>query len=195
MNYAPSIPQSDRSSKKSREVSPIERNRGERRARFTKESDRDALSGQQKRNRSRGKLHSVARPFVKLRQLTNAWRAVYNYFAGRRRPVKKLLNPSALLYRAPGRKCDNERDSETSMRGFCIGVMSVFACSSRAALDETRLRLGTRSEPRGPRDLENSRIHGFTLITRESASRAHLIGLMIFPFHKDCVLNRCDTFA
>jgi len=35
---------------------------------------------------------------------------------------EKLLNSSALLYRAPGRKCANERDSETSMRASALPV-------------------------------------------------------------------------
>lgn len=74
-------------------------------------------------------------PFVKLRQLTNAWRAwpAYNYSARRIRDGEKLWNPSALLYRAPGRKCDNERDSETSMRALVASLVRPFTTRERRA--------------------------------------------------------------
>jgi len=99
---------------------------------------------------------------------------------------EKLLNSSALLYRAPGRKCANERDSETSMCASALPVrwlhLVPFSRENVFALD---LKLC---------DLRNGFAESWHSWKCTASMSGRLIGLTIFLFHGDCVLNRCNTF-
>lgn len=92
---------------------------------------------------------------------------------------EKLLNPSALLYRAPGRKCDNERDSETPMRASASDARRLARCISCRCSQRHEASLWRTPRDSNLCDLRNEGLtHSWKCITASASGR--LIGIIIF---------------